>query len=116
MGQGESLFSFPFFSEDPDSCLAEDHPYAGMPGLSAGPGAMPGRGSGAGSTEMDAGGELRGGSKQEDLLAKGCVKCWDSNSIGDKGGRQGRIGVNSNGFLRCRTRGVSTPDLIVTEF
>ena len=22
-----------------------------------------------------------------------CVKCWDSNSIGDKGGCQGRIGV-----------------------
>ena len=28
-----------------------------------------------------------------------CVKCWDSNSIGDEGGRQGRIGVNSDGFL-----------------
>ena len=45
-----------------------------------------------------------------------CVKCWDSNSMGDEGGRQGRIGVNSNGFLRCRTKGASTPDLIVTEF
>ena len=44
------------------------------------------------------------------------VKCWDSNSIGDKGERQGRMGVNSDGFLRCRTRGVSTPDLIVMEF
>ena len=40
-----------------------------------------------------------------------CVKCWDSNSIGDKGGRQGRIGVNSDGFLRRRARGASTPDL-----
>ena len=27
------------------------------------------------------------------------VKCWDSNSIGDEGGCQGRIGVNSDGFL-----------------
>ena len=27
------------------------------------------------------------------------VKCWDSNSIGDEGGRQGGIGVNSSGFL-----------------
>ena len=44
------------------------------------------------------------------------VKCWDSNSIGDEGGHQGGIGVNSNGFLRCRARGASTPDLVVTEF
>ena len=44
------------------------------------------------------------------------VKCWDSNSIGDEGGRQGRIGVNSDGFLQHWTRGASTPDLIVTEF
>ena len=35
---------------------------------------------------------------------------------GDEGERQGRIGVNSDGFLRHWTRGVSTPDLIVTEF
>ena len=35
---------------------------------------------------------------------------------GDEGVCQGRIGVNSNGFLRHGTRGVSTPDLIVTEF
>ena len=44
------------------------------------------------------------------------VKCWDSNSIGDEGGRQGRIGVNSDRFLQLWTRGASTPDLIVTEF
>ena len=44
------------------------------------------------------------------------VKCWDSNSIGDEGGRQGGIGVNSNGFLRCRARGASTSDLVVMEF
>ena len=43
------------------------------------------------------------------------VKCWDSNSIGNVGGHQGGIGVNSNGFLRCWTKGVSTPDLIVME-
>ena len=30
---------------------------------------------------------------------------------GDEGVRQGRIGVNSDGFLRYWTRGVSTPDL-----
>ena len=30
------------------------------------------------------------------------VKYWDSNSIGDEEGHQGRIGVNSEGFLRCR--------------
>ena len=47
---------------------------------------------------------------------EGCVKCWNSNSIGDKGGRQGGIRVNSDGFLRHRARGVSTLDLIVTEF
>ena len=29
------------------------------------------------------------------------VKCWDPNSIGDEGERQGRMGVNSDGFLRC---------------
>ena len=34
----------------------------------------------------------------------------------DKGGRQGGIRVNSGGFLRCRTKGASTPDLMVTEF
>ena len=44
------------------------------------------------------------------------VKCWDSNSIGDEGGRQGRIGVNSDGFLQRWTKGASTPDLMVTEF
>ena len=44
------------------------------------------------------------------------VKCWDSNSIGDKGERQGRMGVNSDGFLRHWTKGASTLDLIVTEF
>ena len=44
------------------------------------------------------------------------VKCWDSNSTGDEGGYQGRMGVNFDGFLRHRTRGASTPDLIVTEF
>ena len=44
------------------------------------------------------------------------VKCWDSNSIGDEGGCQGRMGVNSDGFLRRWRRGASTPDLIVTEF
>ena len=33
----------------------------------------------------------------------------------DEGGRQ-RIEVNSEGFLRCRTKGASTPDLMVTEF
>ena len=44
------------------------------------------------------------------------VKYWDSNSIGDEGGCQGRIGVNSDGFLQRWTKGVSTPDLIVTEF
>ena len=36
--------------------------------------------------------------------------------MGDKGACQGGIGVNSDGFLRHWTRGVSTPDLIVTEF
>ena len=55
-------------------------------------------------------GELR--LKQEGMI----VKCWDSNSIGDEGGHQGRIGVNSDGFLRRWTRGASTPDLIVMEF
>ena len=35
---------------------------------------------------------------------------------GDEGVRQGRIGVNSDGFLQHWTRGVSTLDLIVTEF
>ena len=44
------------------------------------------------------------------------VKYWDSNSIGDEGGRQGGIRVNSDGFLRRRARGVLTPDLIVMEF
>ena len=44
------------------------------------------------------------------------VKCWNSNSIGDEGGGQGGIGVNSNGFLWRRARGASTLDLIVTEF
>ena len=34
----------------------------------------------------------------------------------DKGGCQGRIGVNSDGFLQRWTRGVSTLDLIVMEF
>ena len=31
------------------------------------------------------------------------VKCWDSNSIEDEGGHQGRIGVNSNGFCEGDT-------------
>ena len=44
------------------------------------------------------------------------VKCWDSNSIGDKGRPQGGIGVNSNGFLQRWTKGASTLDLIVMEF
>ena len=35
---------------------------------------------------------------------------------GDKGVHQGRIGVNSDGFLQHWTKGVSTPDLIVMEF
>ena len=35
---------------------------------------------------------------------------------GGKGVCQGKIGANSDGFLRCEQRGVSTPDLIVTEF
>ena len=35
---------------------------------------------------------------------------------GDEGVRQGRIGVNSDGFLQRRARGVSTPDLVVMEF
>ena len=43
------------------------------------------------------------------------VKCWDSNSIGDEGICQGRIGLNSNGFLRHWTKGASTLDLIVTK-
>ena len=51
-----------------------------------------------------------------DITSRSYVKCWDSNSIGDRGGRQGRMGVNSDGFLRCWMRGVSTPDLVVTEF
>ena len=44
------------------------------------------------------------------------VKCWDSNSIGDEGGHQGGIGVNSDGSLQRWARGASTLDLIVTEF
>ena len=44
------------------------------------------------------------------------VKCWNSNSIEDEGGHQGRKGVSSDGFLQRWTRGVSTLDLIVTEF
>ena len=44
------------------------------------------------------------------------VKYWDSNSMGDEGGRQRRIEVNSDGFLRRRAEGASTPDLIVMEF
>ena len=47
---------------------------------------------------------------------QGIVKYWDSNSIGDEGGYLGRIGVNSDGFLRHWTKGASTPELIVTEF
>ena len=35
---------------------------------------------------------------------------------GDEGVRQGRIGVNSDGFLQRWTKRVSTPDLIVMEF
>ena len=33
------------------------------------------------------------------------VKYWDSNSIGDEGEHQGRIGVNSSGFLQHRAEG-----------
>ena len=44
------------------------------------------------------------------------IKYWDSNSIGNEGGCQGRIGVDSDGFLQRRAKGASTPDLIVTEF
>ena len=44
------------------------------------------------------------------------VKCWNSNSMGTRGVHQGGIGASSDEFLRCWTRGVSTPDLIVTEF
>ena len=36
--------------------------------------------------------------------------------MGEEGGRQGRIGVNSDGFLRRRAKGASTLDLMVTEF
>ena len=36
-----------------------------------------------------------------------------SNSIGDEGECQGKMGVNSDGFLQCQTRGASTLDLIV---
>ena len=36
--------------------------------------------------------------------------------MGDEGGRQGRMEVNSDGFLRRWIREASTPDLIVTEF
>ena len=36
--------------------------------------------------------------------------------MGDEGGRQGGIRVNSDGFLRHWARGASTLDLIVTEF
>ena len=36
--------------------------------------------------------------------------------MGDEGGHQVRIGVNSNRFLQHRTKGASTPDLIVMEF
>ena len=50
------------------------------------------------------------------LLQHYAVKYWDSNSIGDEGECQGRIGVNSDGFLRRRAEGASTPDLVVTEF
>ena len=33
--------------------------------------------------------------------------------MGDEGGHQGRIGVNSDDFLRCWTKAASTLDLIV---
>ena len=47
MGQGESLiFLFFFFLKLTNNCLAEDCPYAGMPGLPAGLGEMPGQGLG----------------------------------------------------------------------
>ena len=36
--------------------------------------------------------------------------------MGDEGGCQGRIGVNSDGFLRRWTKGASTLDLMDTEF
>ena len=35
---------------------------------------------------------------------------------GDEGEHQGRIGVDSDGFLRRWARGESTPDLVVMEF
>ena len=47
----------------------------------------------------------RGGMTIQGGQFKYTVKCWDSNSIGDEGGRQGGIGVNSDGFLRRRARG-----------
>ena len=43
-------------------------------------------------------------------------KCWDSNSIGEEGGCQGGIGVNSDGLLQRWARGASTLDLVVMEF
>ena len=58
-------------------------------------------------------------------LAVDETKSWSRRAVcqvlrfklnGDEGVRQGRIGVNSDGFLRRWTRGVSTLDLIVMEF
>ena len=54
--------------------------------------------------------------EQEEESRLSTVKYWDSNSMGDEGGRQGRFGVNSDDFLQCRTMGASTQDLMVTEF
>ena len=39
------------------------------------------------------------------------VKCWESNSIGARGHVKEALEVNSNEFLRCWGRGMSTPDL-----
>ena len=33
--------------------------------------------------------------------------------MANEGGRQERIGVNSDDFLQCWTKGVSTPDLVM---
>ena len=44
------------------------------------------------------------------------VEYWDSKLNRGLGGCQGRIRVNSDGFLRCRAEGSLTPDLVVTEF
>ena len=44
------------------------------------------------------------------------VKCWKIE-LKEGGGTSRKDGkANSNGFLRCETGGVPTPDLVVTEF